>query len=404
MIMKKSTLKSNKILGLEKMQELGIPVPKFSFIPDFTELDLELIDLNYYYPPKKFEKFLSLKLKQFEMSETGISIRSASFDEDESDQSSAGRYLSINGITTLQQAIDACFQIWLHHRQNSKNTHCPLIIQETHPSFFSGLCFKDKDTIIIESYYGACRNLVEGWVPPYTTIIKNNKIKNNYIENNNYSYRFITHSEIFKKISTQVGKTLTSKTSDFVKDCRLFSFINNKTICAYGYRPSCPVKSYEKKIIPQLIEIADKLDSDKGVDIEWGSEIDGKVFAYQFRTLSRKINDLDISKIYRNSNYKCSEKEFKGIPASKGFAQGILTHKIENINDNSILFLASDYLNDLSVLDRVKGIIALNGGILSHLSIMCREKNIPCIVSVNGTIQEGAQIVMNQNPGIIKLI
>lgn len=402
--MKKDTLKSNKILGLEKMQELGFNVPRFTFIPDFSTLGLELNDLNCNYPPKEFEKIISLKLQEFNYQKTGISVRSASFDEDNSSQSSAGRYISINGITTLSDTINACFQIWQHHRANSNNVHCPLIIQETHPSFFSGVCFKDKDTIIIESYYGACQNLVEGLVRPYTTIIKDNKIEHSYLKHNNHSYKFIAHTNLFIKTYSQIGKALISKIDHFVKDCRIFSMINDKTLYLYGYRPSYPAKNYEKKIIPQLIEIINKLDSQEGADIEWGSDMQGNVVIYQYRPLSRDISDLNISNLTQNTNYQCTDKEFKGVLASKGSAEGIITYDIRNVDENSILFLKQDYLDDLNVLNKVKGIISLNGGILSHLSIVCREKNIPCIVSVNGMIQEGSTVIMNHAPGIVKLI
>lgn len=399
--MNENILKSNKITGLEKLTSLRFNVPKFDFIADFSDLGLSLIDLNHNYPPSKLGYILSQKLENFDYKKTGISIRSASFDEDDSVESAAGKYLSYNGIISIKDMLNACIDIWQHHRANSNGTKCPLIIQETHPSFFSGVCCRDNDTLIIESYYGACRNLVEGLVRPYTTIIKGNKTEHNYIENNNYCCSFIAHTNLFKDNFFHTGKLLTSKIDTFPVNNRIFSGINDKTLYVYGYRPSLPIQNYQEKIVPQLIEITNKLNTEKGVDIEWGSDENGNVFLYQFRTLTRKIDDLNIT---NNENYVCNDSEFIGIPTSKGIAEGIVTHDPNLINENSILFLEQDYIEDLSILKKVKGIISLTGGILSHLSIMCRENRIPCIVSINQTIADSTAIVMDCNTGIIKLI
>ena len=399
--MNENILKSNKITGLEKLAGLGFNVPKFAFIPDFSDLGLSLIDLNHYYPPSKLESIIKEQLKSFDYKKTGISIRSASFDEDDSVESAAGRYLSYNGITSSKEVPQACIDIWKHHRANSKGVKCPLIIQETHPSFFSGVCCRDNDTLIIESYYGACRNIVEGLVRPYITIIKENKTEHNYLEKNNYNYNFIAHTNLFKDKFFHTGKLLIPKINTFPDKIRVYSKINNKTLYVYGCRPPFPVQRYEEIILPKLIEITHKLNNEKGVDIEWGSDENGNVFLYQFRTLTRKIDDLNI---INNENYVCGDTEFIGIPTSKGIAEGIISYNINNINENTILFLKQDYIEDLSILKKVKGIISINGGILSHLSIMCRESRIPCIVSINQTIADGSAIVMDCNSGIIKLI
>ena len=400
--MEKIILKSNKILGLEKLNELGFNVPEFDYIPDFSELDLTLTDINPYYPPKELENLIKKKIEKINYQISGITVRSASFDEDNSEHSAAGRYLSFNGLISLSEIVTACMNIWQHHRQNSKGVKCPIIIQQTHPSFFSGVCFKDNETIVIESYYGACRNLVEGLIQPYTTIIKNNEIKHNYYPENNFCRNFITHTGLYKDKEFYTGKILSPKIDYFPNNCRVYAEINHKTIYTYGYRPPLPVKNYEEKIVPQLINISDALNSEKGVDIEWGSDENGNVYLYQFRALTRKIEELFSGEF--DSNYVCDEKELIGIPTSKGCVNGIITSDQKNIKENSILLLHQDYIEDVSILENVRGIISLTGGILSHLSIMCRERGIPCIVSINKTIADGSAIVMDSNSGIIRLI
>lgn len=399
-------LKSNKITGLEKLRDMGFNVPKFDFIPDFETLNLTLIDLNPNYPPKHFRQMLTEKLAGFDIVSSGVSVRSASFDEDNSSQTAAGRYLTFNGLVSIQEAIEACFAIWRHHRENSHNTKCPLIVQMTHPSYYSGVCFKDRETLIIESYYGACQNLVEGRVRPYATIIKNNEAQHIPLAENNYSYHFAAHSDLFKESTEQIGKVLKPKKDSFVRDCRLFSVINAKTFLVYGYRPSFPIDTYES-IVTQIIDIAAKLDSEYGVDIEWGSDKNGNVFVYQYRALSRKIDDLNINMSIpslNSQNNETSEGTVYGIPASKGTAVGKIVYNVADIGEDSILFLESDYLEDAAVLDKVKGVISAQGGILSHLSIMCREKNIPSVIGINQALPQGAMVSMDGATGTITLV
>jgi len=400
--MKSTILKSNKILGLEKLQNLGFNIPEFTFIPDFTDMGLSLNDLNPNYIPSVLVKNIEKAMLSIKNTNTGISIRSASFDEDNSEQSSAGRYLSFNGLINAKEAAKCAIQIWNHHRHYSgENIKCPLIIQQTHAAYFSGVCFKDGDLIITESYFGACRNIVEGIIKPYTTIIKNGETVRNYYPENNYCYKFYVHNDIFENGFLKNGSILKSKAACFPKICRKYSEVNNKMLLVYGYRLSCPPEIYESKIIPQLIHILQKTDNINGVDIEWGSDIEGNVHLYQFRELTRKIGDLNI--IPGAEQYICKENEFKGIPVSQGKAEGIITYNSSAFHENSILFLESDALENINILENCKGVISLSGGILSHLSIVCREMNIPCIVSVNGYIPENAMVQMDCSTGIIKL-
>jgi pyruvate,water dikinase len=54
--------------------------------------------------------------------------------------------------------------------------------------------------------------------------------------------------------------------------------------------------------------------------------------------------------------------------------------------------------------DRISGIVSNNGGILSHLAIMAREKNIPVVVGysiTNGKFKLGDQIQIDGSSGKI---
>lgn len=399
MIMQNKILKSNKILGLEYMKEVGFNVPAFDFIPDYTELSLDNIDINLDYPPSILVKIIDEKIKNFDLS-NGISVRSASFDEDNTNQSSAGRYISFNGLSNSQEIIKAAISIWLHHRKNSKNVKCPLILQETHPSFYSGVAFKDNESIIIESYYGACSNIVDGSIKPYTTIIKNEELISKYSPNTNYTYLYSVHKNIFKNDIFSYGSLLFPKTNSFTTNNRLYNIENEKILKVYGNRPKNPIKNYEEKIIPQILNILSVLDNEKGVDIEWGSDINANVYMYQFRKLTRKIVNLDMQvnkSVGNNGN-------IIGIPASDGIAKGIITSNIENLTENSILYINNDNVDDVSILENIKGVISINGGILSHLSIICRELNIPCIVGIEGVLSDNCFVEINGSTGVIKIL
>lgn len=396
--MKKKYSKSNKITGLETMRDLGFNVPRFDFIPDYTELSLKDIDINTNYPPGILEKITKEKLKKFNL-KNGISVRSASFDEDNTNQSSAGRYISFNGLSSIKEILEAEIAIWQHHRYNSKDTICPLIIQETHPSYYSGVAFKDGEKIIIESYYGVCANIVNGAVKPYMTSVENGEIVHNYSSQNNYNAIYSVHENIFRNKVNEPGRTLMPKIDTYPMNNRLYLKENKKILRLYANRPSLPIKYYENKIIPQIIEILNKLDNENGVDIEWGSDINGNVYMYQFRKLTRNIKNLKIN--VPNSVY--TDGIIYGIPTSGGKAEGISTYDEKSVDENSILIIEHNNINNLEILKKVKGIISYNGGILTHLSIICRELNIPCIVGVND-IPDNAKISMDGEEGIIKIL
>lgn len=399
--MKKKFSISKKIQGLQEMKEMGFNVPNFDFIPDYTELRLKDIDINEKFIPNILKEIVIKKIKKLKI-QNGISVRSASFDEDTENKSAAGRYISFNGLCTKEEILKAIIKIWIHHRQHSENILCPIILQETHPSFYSGVAFKDNDTIIVESFYGACSNIVNGTIKPYTTIIKDSEISHIFNENNNFFTSFSIHKNIFKEKDTFTIKKLTPKKNNYVDNIYLYKNENKKILYVYGNRPSTPIKNYEDKILPQIIDITKKLDNKQGVDIEWGTDIDGNVYMYQFRKLTRKLTDLNIKK--QNIETNNNDDVFWGIPVSKGIVEGTATYNLSNINENSILITQNDNIEEIETLSNIKGIVAYNGGILSHLSIICRELNIPCIVGVEKYIPDGIQISINGETGEIKII
>ena len=399
--MKNISEKSNKILGLEYMNSLGFRVPKFSFLLDFSSLGLNLEDLNVDNPPSILKKRIRNIMRELNI-QNGLSVRSASFDEDNASQSSAGRYLSFNGLETEEEVITSAIKIWQHHRKNSNNVLCPLIIQETHPSFFSGVAFKDRDTIIIEAYFGACSNLVEGCVVPYYTMVKGGEVSHRYGSNcccNKYS----VHSSVFRNGLLVSGTLLTPKMEEYTNNTRFYNSKNSKIINVYGNRPLMTISHYESKIFPYIVDVLNKLDNGNGVDIEWGSDIEGNVYLYQYRTLTRNITDL-YSAVQQEEKIHNIGNGIKGIPTSRGKVTGKVVYQNSIDCENAILLLEYDNLEDVSILKNIKGIISLYGGVLSHLSIICRELEIPCIVGINAKIPAGTEIELDGDLGLIKIL
>lgn len=96
------------------------------------------------------------------------------------------------------------------------------------------------------------------------------------------------------------------------------------------------------------------------------------------------------------------------IGVSSGAGSGILQNK-ENIGAGKNYILYTEMLSpDLTeYFDKISGIISNNGGVLSHLAIMAREKNIPVVVgySLNdGKFKLGDMVQIDGGSGSIKLI
>ncbi len=126
--------------------------------------------------------------------------------------------------------------------------------------------------------------------------------------------------------------------------------------------------------VRKLIEVIDKVKAEYNydVDIEWGIDMNGKIYIFQTRPIIHKEYTFNI---------KYDEKQIyaKGEPISKGFSIG----KIKNITDNKkgcILYQNKKYdFNDLELLLSCKGVILKENAKLSHFANILRELAKPCI-------------------------
>ena len=98
---------------------------------------------------------------------------------------------------------------------------------------------------------------------------------------------------------------------------------------------------------------------------------------------------------------------FNGIGANSGSAEGVAV-KVHCISDvmkvraGNIFVVPVIEPSSILVLNRVGGVISENGGLLSDMSILCRELDIPLVVSCQGICEgvvDGTRIVLDATAG-----
>lgn len=406
-------LKSNKIIGLETLQNLGVNVPKFIVIPDFSDLEVDYCALNYKYTISIINDLIEDKLNELGINDYGYSLRSASFDEDEIHKSAAGRYLSFNGLKTREEIYQAAIAIWKNHRSlTSSGIKCPLILQKTHNSYFSGVLFRelkeDKEVIFIESYYGSCRTIVSGMGTPYRSEFVKNNWTHNFSPEKEGFHRFYSHKSLFRGDTNLLpaGSLLTPEVQPFPKNVRKYIDTYQDELEVYGYRISQPPDWYFDKIINELVTLARNIDNGSGVDIEWGSDLEGKLYYYQYRPLSRSIifDTDDLKELQKSEDlYLDSNITYlRGLPGSPGIIQGIISKTPSD--QSTILMLAQATVEDIYLIESSAGVVSAMGGMLSHLAIVCRELNKPCVLGINTMIPENTLVEINGHNGIVQIL
>ncbi|MCK5593758.1 MAG: hypothetical protein KAI18_00800 [Candidatus Aenigmarchaeota archaeon] len=106
--------------------------------------------------------------------------------------------------------------------------------------------------------------------------------------------------------------------------------------------------------------------------------------------------------------YESSEAStFNGIGANSGSAEGLVV-KVHCISDvmkvraGNIFVVPVIEPSSILVLNRVGGVVSENGGLLSDMSILCRELDIPLVVSCQGICEgvvDGTRIVLDATAG-----
>jgi phosphoenolpyruvate synthase/pyruvate phosphate dikinase len=335
----------SKIKNIKIIQErVGCLIPKTLVINTkiFNQLLLEnkIQDpLNYdwsqFQIPIEYQKIILKKIKH-EFNNKALVIRSSATCEDSPLLSFAGQYssfLNIKGEENILKAIKLCYQSLfsdnakIYARINGvrlARESMAIAIQELIPATIAGVIFtadpvnQDDKKIIVEYTKGLGDAVASGHKKPIQKEIEKIKIKN-------------LKNIFFKKLA------------------KIALDIEN----IFG--------------VPQ--------------DIEWGWN-GQKIYIFQ----SRDITTLNNRPKTFNYTFNNNKIIGAGIPVCRGVARGYLKI-IQGIKDydqikrgDIVLIRCKADISLVKKIQFIKGLI-INGGILSHIAVIAREFNIPCLTA-----------------------
>lgn len=384
-----------KIAGLYRLRNSALRVPAFSEI---------------YCEVHQVEATICPLLEQLHIPATGVSVRSASLREDTGTQANAGEYLSFNGLTGKQEIVQAASVIVQDHFEKNGLRGCYLIMQHTIASVFSGVALasfeKGKLELLVESFFGSCRSIVDGAVIPYTSQYAAGAWDHQPLPEEAVNI-FTIHPAIFDKSNFKnvaSGALLFTSVKDFPRQSRFFSATADAEIKVYARLPRQAPGNYLLQV-EQFALLADTLRSEYpgGLDMEWGIDAQGNCWIFQVRDLTRPL--VMPRKQRQEDASQTTTASLQGIPAAEGFASGTVVHEHSaqavTQTGKRILLLYEATVENTARLDEYAGVISVLGGMLCHLAIVCREKMIPCIVGINQIIPEGSLVNIDGGTGRI---
>ncbi len=102
--------------------------------------------------------------------------------------------------------------------------------------------------------------------------------------------------------------------------------------------------------------------------------------------------------------------KLKGIPTSRGYYRGRVTvvessQEFDKVSPGDVLVIPYSDVAWTPLFTKAGAVIAESGGILSHSSIVAREFNIPCVVSVNQAcrLPERTTVTVDGYTGVITI-
>lgn len=362
----------NKAYNLIIMQEQNINVPKSEYLTDQICREIALLhkesklneNINYYLDKINFFQF-----------ERRVSypliIRSSSANEDNKNQSNAGKYLSIYNIFNRRDLVNSIIKCW---NSKEKDENMGIIIQEQLFPYYSGVSFiysnSGRKELIIELVIGLGELLVSGFVSPMR-----------------YKYDFENDSFIILQSSSQKIAEFPMKDNEQImptddkkilnKIFRVLNIGNNIFYAYLAYK-----MDYFYKLEEVLYRIKDeclKIHNFIGdSDIEWVYTIEDDLYIVQRRPITRAVSDLE-----ENNN----QSEYGGATVVPGIRRGKLVH-LENYNGekNCIVFAPTILPKDFTLLMKSNGIISIECSLLSHSSILARELQLPYWAGVSNQL------------------
>lgn len=107
-----------------------------------------------------------------------------------------------------------------------------------------------------------------------------------------------------------------------------------------------------------------------------------------------------------------TEKEFKGRVASRGFAKGVAKvvlggKDFHKLHKGDILVVSNTSPDFVPIMRKAAAIVAEEGGLTAHVSVVSREFGIPCIVGlthITEILKDGNEIEVDANNGMVRII
>ncbi|OHA17683.1 MAG: hypothetical protein A2664_03640 [Candidatus Taylorbacteria bacterium RIFCSPHIGHO2_01_FULL_46_22b] len=105
-----------------------------------------------------------------------------------------------------------------------------------------------------------------------------------------------------------------------------------------------------------------------------------------------------------------SQKEFKGRVASRGNARGIARVVLEKkdfgkLRDGDILVVTNTSPDFVSIIKKSGAVVAEEGGLTAHVSVVSREFGIPCVVGIENATEifkDGDQLEVDAERGVVR--
>ena len=344
------------------------------------------------------------KLNNLLTSNISYAVRSSMGNEDLSDNSCAGKYVTILDVEkedifdTIQKVFESV----------EANINKAVIVQPMLYSEVSGVIFTadpilNNDDIVIESILGIGENIVSGEFTPDTYKINRNtnEIKEEIIQDKSFSYILTDCPYTGYKI---LLNTIRSRVVIYNGNSALVSVdVNDKK-----------KKLLTKKQIETIVEISKNIEKifANPQDIEYGIK-DNKLYILQTRDITTLNKSFSISNT-KNTFEKIhidSERQLTGQTASTGTFKGkvkkidLNAMDLDNINLEKSVVVIKDFSPELIyILDKCGAIVTEYGGILCHGAIISREKAIPCITNIPNvmdTLKDNKDVYVDANKGVI---
>jgi phosphohistidine swiveling domain-containing protein len=285
-----------------------------------------------------------------------VAVRSSATIEDMEKESMAGRFrtvLFVDGTTLLDAVNEVYSSLGSTYVSEHEKPLMAIVIQRQINSQTAGVAFVDREKTIISAVIGQGEQLVSGRENGDVYIYKEN------------DYKAIIKAQNYAILNSGLTKGLP------------------------------PIIRTRQKLpgfkIKEISEISKKIiDVFKGPqDIEW-CIANNELFVLQSRPITKK---LEVEKNLGVGGL---------IPVTSGIARGVPCFDVANIPEHDVIlivpYIEIQDMENVIANKNVKGIITEFGGMLSHESIIAREKGIPYLAgfrSQKRAIESSKEIILD---------